>query len=80
MNELLLRGNNLASIPDCIEKLTNLTTLNMGKCGMKTLNPKIGKLKGLKVLDLAVNDLADLPDTFADLVNMEKLKLQENRF
>lgn len=46
---------------------------------MKMINARI-KLRALKIFDLAVNELYELPDTFSQLVNLEKLKLQENRF
>jgi hypothetical protein len=81
--ELLDLSNNLltADIPSALEKLVNLTTLNLSDNFLVGAIPAfISLLDSLQVLDLSGNLLlGDIPESLGDLVNLDELYLENNR-
>src|SRR3990172_6274372 len=48
-------------------------------CGLEMLPESLGRLTGLRRLDLSGNRLAALPDSLAALTNLRELNLDANR-
>jgi len=70
--------NNLTILPIEIEKLTNITELDLGN-QLTTLPAEIGKLTNLKVLDLNGNQIPTLPMNVGNLINLTSLDLSVNK-
>ena len=77
--ELYLRNKGLTSLPDNIEKLTELRELDLRKNQLKDLPERIGKLTNLEILNLDGNQLTSLPDNIGKLTNLEVLVLVSNQ-
>jgi len=56
----------------------NLNNREVGKEGIKILNPQIGLLTELKQLFLNDNDLTSLPSQLGELTKLEKLEIRNN--
>lgn len=69
----------IRSIPESIERLTNLETLAISDHRLQTLPRSIGNLTGLRYLFLNSNRITTLPDTFTNLTNLRYLNLNNNR-
>lgn len=67
-------------VPEAIFEYKNLESLILYSVGMKLLHPKIGQLTKLKNLRLRGNELQSLPDSLANLVNLEMLDIARNQF
>lgn len=52
----------ILTVPSVVLQMKHLTSLNMMRCGLRTLHPSIAELTSLNVLYLAYNDLVELPD------------------
>lgn len=74
-----IESQSLTSLPDDIEKLTNLVQLNLVDNRLTTLPPVISKLANLKVLNVSKNQLAGLPDAIGDLQKLTDLTLDHNK-
>ena len=68
-----LHNNQLTSLPDNIENLTNLTILEVGNNELTELPTSIGSLQNLTELSLYGNNITSLPDSFAHLTNLKTL-------
>ena len=67
LRELILRENDLISIPETIGKLDSLQILNIGGNQLSVLPISIGKLELLKKLNLEYNQLTTLPESIIAL-------------
>ncbi|XP_078582820.1 uncharacterized protein LOC144865745 [Branchiostoma floridae x Branchiostoma japonicum] len=69
----------LSLVPDGLENLEVIESLNFSYCGVETLPDSIGQISTLKEIHLAGNKLRTLPDSFGRLLNLETLDLEGNR-
>ncbi|XP_078582505.1 uncharacterized protein LOC144865562 [Branchiostoma floridae x Branchiostoma japonicum] len=69
----------LSLVPDGLENLEVIESLNFSYCGVETLPDSIGQISTLKEIHLAGNKLRTLPDGFGRLLNLETLDLEGNR-
>ena len=65
--------------PAWAPRLSTLTELSLAGCGLSELPETIGACVSLKKLDLAKNDLADLPSSLENLKKLEILFVLGNR-
>jgi Leucine-rich repeat (LRR) protein len=75
----LMPDDNSTSLPNYIEKFTNLEKLYLSGCGLTSLPEWIGKLTKLQVIDLMRNNLKQLPDSIGKLTNLKQLFLNQNQ-
>lgn len=73
-----LSKNSLTELPDKIEKLEKLETLNLSKNRLTTLPESIGNLRSLKLLNVNQNKITHLPPAIGKLENLEYLDLWGN--
>lgn len=80
LSYLCLEHNAYLYDDDLYERLKGMQvrTLDLSACGLLELNGKIGEVRSLQSLDLAVNDIKTLPASFSQLGNLEVLSLQQN--
>lgn len=80
LEELILTGASISSLPKSITKLTKLKKLDLSQClNLKNLPADIGDLTGLTQLELEValpniGQLSTLPDSFVNLTNLTEIK------
>ncbi len=75
---LNLSSNSLDELPEVITKLIGLERLDLNVNNLKVISPTIGNLINLRSLNLSYNrDLRTLPDTMANIKNLESLELEE---
>lgn len=75
---LILKGNELISLPEGLFTLTNLTVLNVHGNHIDQLPDSLGNLINLRELYLGFNDLAELPSTLGLLENLKILNVEHN--
>lgn len=68
----------LSSIPEIINKFTNLSELNLGYNNIFFLPEEICSLKNLSKLIINNNHLTNLPENIGELTLLEELKLRHN--
>lgn len=69
--------SNINHLPENFVKLINLTKLKL-EFYSKQSYENIYKMKNLKILDLSGNKLTKIPESIENLVNLEKLYLNDN--
>jgi Leucine-rich repeat (LRR) protein len=74
---LELPSNKLPSLPDGIDKLTNLTLLDVSDNEIETF-PDIKHLVNLTLLNVSNNQLASLPNSVWQLPNLDTLTINHN--
>jgi Leucine-rich repeat (LRR) protein len=80
-SHLDLSASELTEIPDRVFEVTGLTVLNISHNRINgSIQPEIGKLKELRVLDASYNQMTGLPAEIGHLPNLEVLNLSNNRF
>ncbi|KAL8141990.1 hypothetical protein V2J09_015022 [Rumex salicifolius] len=81
LKRLSLQYNKLRSLPTSIGKMISLQQLYVHFNELRDLNPIIGELTNLKIINLSGNfaDFTELPETFGELVNLEELDLSNNQ-
>lgn len=67
LTDLNLMYTDIHTLPNSINQLTSLQSLNIYDCLITSLPESIGDLKNLTYLTLGFNKLAKLPDSFAQL-------------
>lgn len=75
---LSLGEKQLASLPDSIGILTNLTTLEAWGNELTSLPNSIGNLTNLVRLELSYNKITSIPDSIGNLTNLTELDLRDN--
>lgn len=76
---LSLKGQNLKTLPESIEKLSNIEVLDLSYNSFTNMPPQIFKLSKLKILYLNNNALISLPD-LSELKALTILRLDVNPF
>jgi hypothetical protein len=71
-------GNDLTELPQEIERLKNLTYLDLSDNQFTEVPPEIGKLTNLTALLLGYNRLTGLPPEIGNLINLTQLNLLDN--
>ena len=61
-----------------LERLSNLTSLNLSSNRLIALPASIGSLKSLERLDISSNDLAELPSSLSELQALRVLNVGGN--
>ena len=79
LQELLIQGNQLTSLPESIGRLSKLKILYLSVNQLTHLPKSIGQLHRLQTLYLSVNLLSSLPDSIGQLINLQELLLQGNQ-
>jgi leucine-rich repeat protein SHOC2 len=77
-SRLDLQGKKLSSLPENIDSLTSLYSLNLSCNELTTLPESISNLTSLNCLDLSYNNLTRLPKSIGSLVNLKSLRLADN--
>jgi Leucine-rich repeat (LRR) protein len=77
--QLGLRYNNLTELPHSIERLTNLTNLDIGRNELTHLPDFIGQLTNLTELYIGCNKLTLLPHSISQLTNLTQLNVSYNK-
>ena len=78
VKSLTLREYGYSEIPEVIYTFSNLEHLDLYLNKLKTISPKISRLKKLKSLSLSYNYIKALPDDFFSLKQLEYLSLLDN--
>ncbi|MFX0075027.1 MAG: leucine-rich repeat domain-containing protein [Candidatus Hermodarchaeota archaeon] len=78
LRKLVLRYNQITEIPDWIESLHALESLNLNVNNINKLPLAIGSLDNLKELLLWKNELQDLPNSICSLRSLKTLNLRLN--
>lgn len=74
-------SNQAFQIPDSAWlKFTNLQYLSLKNDHLKQIPEGIGYVKTLKVLDLSGNDFKVLPPTFVNLINLQELFINDDKY
>lgn len=74
-------SNQAFQIPDSAWlKFTNLQYLSLKNDHLKQIPDGIGYVKTLKVLDLSGNDFKVLPPTFVNLINLQELFINDDKY
>ena len=76
--KLVLKRKKLTTLPDGIEKLTNLQYLSLRKNKIDSLDSRIGNFSNLQVLILNENKIKALPDDIGKLSQLKRLQAGEN--
>jgi Leucine-rich repeat (LRR) protein len=77
--KLRIINNQLTTLPDSIDQLTQLRELDLEGNQLTTLPTTIGQLSHLRFLILKNNQLSSLPDSIGELSELEGLYLANNR-
>jgi hypothetical protein len=76
MNHLGISAN-LTKVPEGLEHLTSLTSLDLSYNNISDISP-LCQLSHLKQLELNDNNISELPDDIKMLTNLERLELESN--
>lgn len=79
LKKLILRYNQIIELPNWIESLCALESLNLNVNNINNLPSTIGNLSHLKELLLWKNELQDLPDSICSLQSLKYLNLRLNQ-
>jgi len=80
LRTLSIAGNFVKDLPPSIYKLTKLTNLEFGSCGITALDENIGNLKELEKIHVYDNLLEKLPESIYTLPHLSVLNIEENIF
>jgi leucine-rich repeat protein SHOC2 len=75
---LNLGQNQLTSLPENIDSLTSLYSLDLSCNQLSSLPESIGNLTSLNCLNLDCNQLMRLPESIGNLINLKSLRLVDN--
>ena len=76
--QLVLRWNEITTIPPEIAQMTNLTELDLSGNKITIIPREIAQLTNLRVLNLGGNKITIIPPEIAQLTNLRKLLLRWN--
>lgn len=76
---LILSNMSVTIFPKCLQKLANLTELDLSRNRIQKLPDSIGNLESLRWLDLHSNKLESVPESLGNLVLLTHLNLSNNR-
>lgn len=74
-----LSYNNIDSLPNLLNKLGNLVTLNLRRNNLVSLTSQYKELRRLLELDLSENKIKKIPEVCFELSSLEKLNLNSNQ-
>jgi Leucine-rich repeat (LRR) protein len=74
--KLDLRAEGFAALPEDVEEIRELYVC---ECGLADVPPSIGRLRNLRVLDIAHNALRTVPDEIGRLRALDVLYLADNQ-
>jgi leucine-rich repeat protein SHOC2 len=77
-SRLDLQSKQLSSLPENIDSLTSLYSLNLSDNQLTSLPESIGSLTSLNCLNLSHNQLTSLPKNISNLTNLKSLILADN--
>ena len=77
--ELDLIGIKLTELPESVEQLTQLRSLNLSYNQLTALLESLGQLTQLQSLDLSSNQLTALPESLGQLTQLQSLDLSNNQ-
>jgi leucine-rich repeat protein SHOC2 len=77
-SKLILSSKQINKLPDNINHLTSLYSLDLSFNQLTNLPEGIGNLTSLNCLDLDANKLTNLPESISNLVNLKCLALSGN--
>ena len=77
LTNVLLKNNNLSSLPEELLQLPNLQSLDVSFNHITTISPKLS-CPSLKYLNLSDNKLVELPMTIWYLPHLEELEVKKN--
>ncbi|MDD1422798.1 leucine-rich repeat domain-containing protein [Dolichospermum sp. ST_sed1] len=80
LKKLIIRNNNLTSLPESIGIQSNLKELYLSRNNLTSLPKSIGMLSNLQVLNLNNNKLTSLPESIATLIKIKYLELDESSY
>ncbi|MDP1723914.1 MAG: leucine-rich repeat domain-containing protein [Alphaproteobacteria bacterium] len=80
LTDLYVRDAGLKFIPDAIQKLSKLKTLDLSYNELMELPEVIGNMRDLDDINLDHNRLSDLPETMVNLKKLSALSLKGNKF
>ena len=77
----IIRARNigLISLPECMNKLTNLEKLYINANTFENLPDVFGPMKNLEVLDISDNNLKSLPASIFTLTGLKKMSISGNQ-
>ncbi|KNC48241.1 leucine-rich repeat containing protein [Thecamonas trahens ATCC 50062] len=78
LERLILHGNEIRSLPACVQELSSLTHLDLSRNMLEELHPAVGRLDHLRILDLRWNKLETLPSQVGRLTTLRQLLLASN--
>jgi leucine-rich repeat protein SHOC2 len=76
---LNLYGNEIVSLPNCIEKLSCLRTLDISYNRLQVFPTQVFNLVNLTSLDISDNEIASLPSNLGRLYNIKHLNISINQ-
>lgn len=79
LTNIYLQANRLTELPEAIQFLTSLETLDVSQNHLTKVPSSIGKLVKLKRIVLTHNQLTNLPDSVGNLLGLTTLLLSSNR-
>ena len=79
LRSLILRGNDLESIPQWLLNLDSLTTLDLGDNKLSEMPDWIGQMANLTSITLCNNQLRQVPPPLRRLYNLHSIDIGENK-
>jgi internalin A len=73
-------GNQLATLPDAIANLSNLTEISLRKNCFTSIPEIVAKLPSLQRIDRTENQISQIPESMASLSHLAELLLASNQF
>ena len=80
LEDIVLNDLKINRLPESITRLSNVFSLTINECpNLETLPPKIGNMKGLRMLHLSNNGLETLPKSITTLDDLYLIDVSYNR-
>lgn len=78
LTNIYLQANHLTELPDAVQYLHNLETLDVSCNQLTKIPATIGKLKKLSRIILTQNQISDLPQSMEEMISLKSLHLNRN--